>query len=113
MHARAGTHADISSSFPSSCGNAYHTWKAAGPSQRIESVQCHREAVKLSGGEPRVRAGLYGNIGALLMGAAGRLEDALEYTDEAIEAGKEVNIPDPTLTAGKHCLLPKIHYIYL
>lgn len=36
------------------------------------------------------------------MGAAGRLEDALEYTDEAIEAGKEVDIPDPTLTAGKH-----------
>ena len=94
-------HAHILSAIPLSFGNAYHNWKAAGPYLRIASIQCCREAVKLSGGEPRVRAGLYGNIGALLMGAAGRLEDALEYTDEAIEAGKEVDIPDPTLTAGK------------
>ena len=47
-----------------------------------------------------MRAGLYGNIGALLMGAAGRMEDALEYTEKSIEAGREINIPDSTLTAG-------------
>lgn len=59
-----------------------------------------RKAVELSGSDPRVRAGLYGNVGALLMGAAGRLEDALEYSERAIEAGKEMSIPDNTLTAG-------------
>ena len=47
-----------------------------------------------------MRAGLYGNLGALLMGAAGRLEDALDYTEKSIEAGKETGIPDPRLTAG-------------
>ncbi len=59
-----------------------------------------RKAVELSGSDPRVRAGLYGNVGALLMGAAGRLEDALEYSERAIEAGKEMSISDNTLTAG-------------
>ena len=53
-----------------------------------------------------MRAGLYGNMGALLMGAAGRLEDALEYTDKSIEAGKEANIADPSLTAGMPDLFP-------
>ena len=43
-----------------------------------------------------MRAGLYGNIGALLMGAAGRMEDALEYTEKSIEAGREINIPAHT-----------------
>ena len=52
-----------------------------------------------------MRAGLYGNIGALLMGAAGRMEDALEYTEKSIEAGREINIPDGTLTAGAICHL--------
>ena len=44
--------------------------------------------MELSDGEPRVRAGLYGNLGALLMGAAGRLEEALEFTEMSIEAGQ-------------------------
>ena len=56
--------------------------------------------MELSDGEPRVRAGLYGNLGALLMGAAGRLEEALEFTEMSIEAGKETSIPDASLTAG-------------
>lgn len=60
--------------------------------------------MELSGGEPAVRAGLYGNIGALLMGAAGRLEDALEYSENAIQAGKEMSLPEGQLTAGMHCL---------
>ncbi|CAK0736461.1 hypothetical protein CVIRNUC_000749 [Coccomyxa viridis] len=67
-----------------------------------EAEQAYLKAVELSGGEPRVRAGLYGNIGALLMGAAGRMEDALEYTEKSIEAGREINIPDSTLTAGSY-----------
>jgi hypothetical protein len=68
-----------------------------------------RKAVELSGGDPRVRAGLYGNVGALLMGAAGRLEDALEYSEKAIEAGKEMSIPDNTLTAGTVSHSPSLH----
>ena len=61
--------------------------------------------MELSDGEPRVRAGLYGNLGALLMGAAGRLEEALEFTEMSIEAGKETSIPDTSLTAGMHSSL--------
>ena len=53
-----------------------------------------------------MRAGLYGNLGALLMGAAGRLEDALDYTEKSIEAGKETSIPDASLTAGMHSIFP-------
>lgn len=53
-----------------------------------------------------MRGGLYGNLGALLMGAAGRLEDALDYTEKSIEAGKETSIPDASLTAGMLSIRP-------
>ena len=40
------------------------------------------------------------------MGAAGRLEDALDYTEQSIEAGKETSIPDASLTAGMLSAFP-------
>ena len=59
----------------------------------------HRKAIDTAP-DSKVKAGIYGNLGALLIGAQGRLEDALECTKEATALGIEGNMQDSPLFAG-------------
>lgn len=49
----------------------------------------------------RVVAGIMANLGALMMGAPGALDRALEYTATAIQAGVEANMRDSDIVGGK------------
>ncbi len=50
--------------------------------------------------DSKVKAGIYGNLGALLIGAQGRLEDALECTEQATALGIEASMQESQLFAG-------------
>ena len=55
--------------------------------------------------DQRVVAGLMGNLGALMMGAHGSLERALEYTESAIQAGVESSMRNSEVVGGMSQIL--------
>lgn len=59
----------------------------------------HRRAIEFAP-DKRVITGLLGNLGALIMNAPGRLDDAFAYTEQAISAGEEASQIDPQVLAG-------------
>lgn len=50
--------------------------------------------------DKRVVAGIMGNLGALMMGAHGSLERALEYTESAIQAGLDSSMKNSEVVGG-------------
>lgn len=73
---------------------------------------CGRKAVEAAP-DKRVVAGLMGNLGALMMGAHGSLERALEYTENSIQAGLESSMKNSEIVAGKLQILPSINDRFL
>ena len=63
-------------------------------------MHASRRAIELAP-DDRVRTGVHGNLGALLISAPGRLEDALQATEQSIALGQASSMTDSRLLAGK------------
>nr|QIG37616.1 sulfotransferase-like protein [Pseudococcomyxa simplex] len=72
-----------------------------GGSRIPEAERAYRKAVEAAP-DKRVVAGLMGNLGALMMGAHGSLERALEYTENSIQAGLESSMKNSEVVAGAY-----------
>ncbi|BDA44128.1 probable protein-tyrosine sulfotransferase 1 at C-terminar half [Coccomyxa sp. Obi] len=72
-----------------------------GGSRIPEAERAYRKAAEAAP-DRRVVAGIMANLGALMMGAPGALDRALEYTETAIQAGVEANMRDSDIVGGAY-----------
>ncbi|CAL8470109.1 g9651 [Coccomyxa elongata] len=72
-----------------------------GGSRIPEAERAYRKAAEVAP-DRRVVAGIMANLGALMMGAPGALDRALEYTETAIRAGVEANMRDSDIVGGAY-----------